>query len=141
MSVKALLSSCCTTRYQEAEFREKFFRLIGDEVTRIDRLTEQLLDLASPRVYSKPRMIDPPSHSQILAWNWSTPRATDEARVRHRFPISRPPPDKAYTDPASRDAGICSISASMRSRLLEIQPRGSLGEGLHLIGHGDRQSN
>jgi signal transduction histidine kinase len=37
--------------YQDAVFREKFFRLIGDEVTRIDQLTEQLLDLASPRTY------------------------------------------------------------------------------------------
>ncbi|MFI5356460.1 MAG: ATP-binding protein [Opitutales bacterium] len=32
-------------------FREKFFRLIGEEVSRIDRLTEQLLDLATPRAY------------------------------------------------------------------------------------------
>ncbi len=38
--------------YQDQAFRDKFFRLIGDEVTRIDRLTEQLLDLASPRVYT-----------------------------------------------------------------------------------------
>jgi len=38
--------------YQEAAFREKFFRLIGDEVGRIDRLTEQLLDLSAPRVFS-----------------------------------------------------------------------------------------
>jgi signal transduction histidine kinase len=38
--------------YQEAVFREKFFRLIGDEVGRIDRLTEQLLDLSSPRVFT-----------------------------------------------------------------------------------------
>lgn len=38
--------------HEEAEFREKFFRLIGDEVGRIDRLTEQLLDLSAPRVYS-----------------------------------------------------------------------------------------
>jgi signal transduction histidine kinase len=38
--------------YQEAAFRDKFFRLIGDEVSRIDRLTEQLLDLASPRVFA-----------------------------------------------------------------------------------------
>ena len=38
--------------YQDQAFRDKFFRLISDEVTRIDRLTEQLLDLASPRVYS-----------------------------------------------------------------------------------------
>ncbi len=37
--------------YQDPIFREKFFTLIGDEVTRIDRLTEQLLDLASPRAY------------------------------------------------------------------------------------------
>jgi signal transduction histidine kinase len=35
--------------YQEAVFRDKFFRLIGDEVGRIDRLTEQLLDLSAPR--------------------------------------------------------------------------------------------
>jgi signal transduction histidine kinase len=38
--------------YQDAAFREKFFHLIGDEVARIDRLTEQLLDLATPRVYT-----------------------------------------------------------------------------------------
>ncbi len=38
--------------YQDAAFREKFFRLIADEVNRIDRLTEQLLDLASPRAYT-----------------------------------------------------------------------------------------
>jgi signal transduction histidine kinase len=37
--------------YQDARFREKFFRLISDEVERIDQLTEQLLDLASPRAY------------------------------------------------------------------------------------------
>ncbi|HVS50802.1 MAG TPA: ATP-binding protein [Opitutaceae bacterium] len=39
------------TRHQEPAFREKFFRLIGDEVTRIDQLTEQLLEMASPRSY------------------------------------------------------------------------------------------
>ena len=37
--------------YQEAAFRERFFRLIGDEVERIDRLTEQLMDLAAPKNY------------------------------------------------------------------------------------------
>jgi len=42
--------------YQDAAFRDKFFSLIGDEVTRIDRLTEQLLDLASPRAYSAEAM-------------------------------------------------------------------------------------
>jgi signal transduction histidine kinase len=38
--------------YQDPVFREKFFRLIGEEVSRIDRLTEQLLDLATPRTYA-----------------------------------------------------------------------------------------
>ncbi len=38
--------------YDDPKFRDKFFRLIADEVNRIDRLTEQLLDLASPRAYS-----------------------------------------------------------------------------------------
>jgi signal transduction histidine kinase len=40
------------THYGSAVFRDKFFHLIGDEVNRIDRLTEQLLDLASPHTYS-----------------------------------------------------------------------------------------
>lgn len=40
------------THYQDPAFREKFFRLIGEEVGRIDELTEQLLDLASPRTYA-----------------------------------------------------------------------------------------
>ncbi len=40
------------THHQDPVFREKFFRLIGDEVTRIDQLTEQLLDLASRHHYT-----------------------------------------------------------------------------------------
>jgi signal transduction histidine kinase len=36
----------------DPKFRDKFFRLITDEVDRIDQLTEQLLDLASPRTYT-----------------------------------------------------------------------------------------
>lgn len=39
------------THHHDPRFREKFFTLIGDEVGRIDQLTEQLLDLASPRTY------------------------------------------------------------------------------------------
>jgi signal transduction histidine kinase len=39
------------THYHDPAFREKFFRLIGHEVDRIDRLTVQLLELASPRAY------------------------------------------------------------------------------------------
>lgn len=39
------------SHYHQAAFRDKFFRLILDEVGRIDQLTDQLLDLASPRTY------------------------------------------------------------------------------------------
>jgi signal transduction histidine kinase len=51
VSIKAFVQ-LLPQHYQDPIFREKFFHLIGDEVMRIDRLTEQLLDLASPRVYS-----------------------------------------------------------------------------------------
>jgi signal transduction histidine kinase len=96
VSVKAIVQ-LLPSRYQEAEFREKFFRLIGDEVTRIDRLTEQLLDLASPRVY-KAQMID--LHPILKSGlDLVSPRAAEKrVRVISDFQAS---PDKAYTDPAA----------------------------------------
>jgi signal transduction histidine kinase len=39
------------THYQDENFRNRFSGLIASEVARIERLTEQLLDLASPRKY------------------------------------------------------------------------------------------
>ncbi len=42
--------------YADPTFRERFSHLIGDEVARIDRLTEQLLDLAAPRSFQKQRV-------------------------------------------------------------------------------------
>jgi signal transduction histidine kinase len=51
VSIKAFVQ-LLPQHYQDPAFRDKFFRLIGDEVMRIDGLTQQLLDLASPRVYS-----------------------------------------------------------------------------------------
>jgi signal transduction histidine kinase len=44
------------THHHDPAFREKFFRLIGHEVDRIDRLTVQLLELASPRAYQAEKM-------------------------------------------------------------------------------------
>jgi signal transduction histidine kinase len=38
-------------RHQEEGFRRKFFQLISEEITRIDRLTERLMELGSPRSY------------------------------------------------------------------------------------------
>ncbi|WP_221031878.1 sensor histidine kinase [Actomonas aquatica] len=43
--------------YDDPTFRERFSRLIGQEVSRIDRLTEQLLDLASPKNF-QPTQVD-----------------------------------------------------------------------------------
>ena len=51
VSIKAFVQ-LLPQHYHDPVFRDKFFHLIGDEVMRIDRLTEQLLDLASPRVYT-----------------------------------------------------------------------------------------
>jgi len=39
------------THYADASFRGRFLKLIASEVGRIERLTEQLLDLASPRKF------------------------------------------------------------------------------------------
>lgn len=50
VSLKAFVQ-LLPTRHHEPAFREKFFTLMSEEVKRIDRLTEQLLDLASPRAY------------------------------------------------------------------------------------------
>ena len=44
------------THHHDPAFRDKFFRLIGHEVDRIDRLTVQLLDLAAPRTYRAEKM-------------------------------------------------------------------------------------
>ncbi len=82
------------THHQDPAFRDKFFRLIGDEVNRIDRLTEQLLDLASPRVYQA-QMLDlhPVLREGIdLA---ATKAAGKRIQFFTEFEAS---PDKAFTD-------------------------------------------
>jgi len=90
----------CTTspdHYQDQAFRDKFFRLISDEVTRIDRLTEQLLDLASPRVYSA-KMIELHAvlHESI---DLVAAKATGKnVELRADFQAG---PDAAHTDPAA----------------------------------------
>jgi signal transduction histidine kinase len=58
-------------------FREKFFRLIGEEVSRIDRLTEQLLDLAAPRTHvAQETHLHPVLKSSL---ELVTPKANDRA--------------------------------------------------------------
>jgi signal transduction histidine kinase len=78
-------------------FREKFFRLIGEEVSRIDRLTVQLLDLAAPRVYAAQEV---PLHSVLnSSLELVTPKANDRAvRIVTEF---RAAPDLVLTDPTA----------------------------------------
>jgi signal transduction histidine kinase len=82
------------THYHEQAFRDKFFRLIGDEVGRIDQLTEQLLDLAAPRTYAA-QMID--LHPLLTAG-----LELVAAKAAHRrvdlIADFQAKPDRAYTD-------------------------------------------
>lgn len=50
VTIKAFMQ-LLPSHYHSEEFRSKFTRLIGDEIGRIETLTEQLMDLASPRRY------------------------------------------------------------------------------------------
>ena len=82
------------THHQDKNFRDKFFKLIGDEVARIDQLTEQLLDLASPRAYS----------AQLLELHalLSTSLNLVATKAAHRqielITDFRASPDRAFTD-------------------------------------------
>lgn len=80
--------------HQDAAFREKFFRLISDEVTRIDQLTEQLLDLASPRTYSAILIELHP----ILRASLDLVAAKAEHRNVRLLTDFQAQPDHAYTD-------------------------------------------
>jgi len=85
------------TRHQDPIFREKFFRLMTEEVNRIDRLTEQLLELASPRAYSA-QMVE--LHAVLKAsLELVAPKAADKrVRLLTEFDAI---PDQAFTDPSA----------------------------------------
>ncbi len=85
------------SHYQDPAFRQKFFRLIGDEVSRIDQLTDQLLDLSAPRAFMA-QMID--LHPFLLS-------SLDlvEAKASHKAVALKTDlkaaPDRAFTDAAA----------------------------------------
>jgi len=83
--------------YQDPAFRDKFFKLIGDEVTRIDRLTEQLLDLASPRAYEA-KII--PLHPVLQAGLDLVAARAEGKSVELRRDLGATP-DQALIDPAA----------------------------------------
>jgi signal transduction histidine kinase len=96
VSIKTIVQ-LLPTRHQDPAFRDKFFRLMSDEVNRIDRLTEQLLELASPKAYS-PQMIE--LHSVLLAsLELMAPKAADR-RVKVITELQASP-DRVYSDPSA----------------------------------------
>lgn len=80
--------------HQDPVFREKFFRLIGEEVSRIDRLTEQLLDLAAPRAYSA-RLLD--LHPVLLTSLELVAAKADDKQIRIITDFQAKP-DQVFTD-------------------------------------------
>src|SRR5208283_3216123 len=96
VSIKTIVQ-LLPTRHQDPAFRDKFFRLMSDEVNRIDRLTEQLLELASPKAYS-PQMIE--LHSVLLAsLELMAPKAADK-RVKVITELQASP-DRVFSDPSA----------------------------------------
>lgn len=80
--------------YQDPAFRQKFFRLIIDEVNRIDQLTDQLLDLSAPRAYQA-TMID--LHPFLLAGLDLVAAKASHRQVELKTDF-RAAPDRAFTD-------------------------------------------
>lgn len=80
--------------YQDPAFRNKFFRLIGDEVNRIDQLTDQLLDLSAPRAFAA-LMLD--LHPVLLSsLDLVTAKASHrQVELKTDFAAS---PDRVFTD-------------------------------------------
>lgn len=96
VSVKTIVQ-LLPVRYQEEAFRQKFFGLIGSEVDRIDRMTSQLLNLASPHSYQA-RSID--LHKAVQSTlELVNPRA-HEKRVKVALDL-KASPDEAFTDPGA----------------------------------------
>ncbi len=83
--------------YGDPGFRSKFFRLIGDEVSRIDRLMQQLLDLAAPRSYTS-EVLELHSVLKSSLELASGLAANKGVAILTEFNAS---PDKVMTDPSA----------------------------------------
>lgn len=82
------------THYQDPVFREKFFRLIGDEVARIDQLTQQLLELSAPKTFRADWVeVNPIIRASVELV--ATKAFHRKIELRTQFDAS---PDRAYTD-------------------------------------------
>jgi signal transduction histidine kinase len=83
--------------HQDAAFRDRFFPLISEEVTRIDRLTEQLLGLSTPRIYTAQAVhLHPVLHATL-----ELVAAKAEHRAVQLVEDFQANPDLVSTDPAA----------------------------------------
>ncbi len=105
--------------HHDPVFRQKFFGLIGDEVTRIDRLTEQLLDLASPRVYkAEPIDLHPVLRTSL---ELVAAKATDK-RIEFLTDFQANP-DRAFTDGSAAKQVLLNLCFNA-IQAVETQPEG-----------------
>lgn len=103
--------------YQEAAFRDKFFRLIGDEVGRMDRLTEQLLDLSAPRVFLSQQT---PLHPLLNGCIALVGAKADDKRVKIVTDFQAQH-DQVYTDPNAVKQVVLNLTFNA-IQALEQQP-------------------
>ncbi|HEX2100991.1 MAG TPA: ATP-binding protein, partial [Candidatus Synoicihabitans sp.] len=80
--------------HQDPVFRNRFFKLIGEEVSRIDRLTEQLLDLAAPRHYHP----EPVSLHEVIAGSLELVATKAQERNVSVYRELQASPDLVMTD-------------------------------------------
>jgi signal transduction histidine kinase len=100
----------------EAEFRNKFFRLIVDEIERIDRLMQQLMDLSAPRAYSSEEL---ELHAVLRSsLEVAGGRAADKGvRIITELGAS---PDKVLTDPSAAKQVILNLAFNAISAAEEM---------------------
>jgi signal transduction histidine kinase len=124
------------THYQDPNFRGKFFKLIGDEVLRIDQLTDQLLDLAAPRSYLAENL---KLHS-LLEASLELIAAKAAHRQVQLLTDFRAVPDTAFTDASAAKQVLLNLcfnaiqaidSSSVVERWIKIGTR-NVGRGIEI---------
>jgi len=85
------------SHYGDPAFRSKFFKLIGDEVNRIDMLMQQLLDLAAPRAYVSDAV---ELHAVLRSSLELASGLADDKKVRIITELGAVP-DRVLTDPSA----------------------------------------
>lgn len=122
--------------YMDESFRVRFSRLIGSEVARIERLTEQLLDLASPRKYEP----DPVSLHEVVKSSLELVYSKAEDKKTEIITELGALPDIAFTDANASKQVILNLcfnaiqaqESQERPRWVRLTTR-NVDQGLELV--------